>query len=263
MKWRVMFSVLLGFLLVGPAAAQPAGPWTWRGTLYGWFPSVQASNQHFDTSGGSSLNIERDPNDYLSNLQFVFMGALETRSGPYSVLGDLIILNFGNTTARVKSISGPFGLISSNLQSNSSTDLAGQVFLLAGGYSLSNTADPMDAIIGVRYSHIKAGINWAFTGPVGVIPPTGSAETSDNFTDVIVGLRGRASIDRNWYVPYHFDIGTGSTSLTWQALIGIGYRFGWGDVTAAYRHLAYNFKSDAALDDLKFAGPAIGVSFNF
>lgn len=36
-----------------------------------------------------------------------------------------------------------------------------------------------------------------------------------------------------WFVPYHFDIGVGESTLTWQAAVGLGYAFRWGDVVAA------------------------------
>jgi len=48
--------------------------------------------------------------------------------------------------------------------------------------------------------------------------------------DVVIGVRGHANLNRQWYLPYQLDIGAGQSDLTWQAAGGIGYRFDWGDV---------------------------------
>ena len=45
----------------------------------------------------------------------------------------------------------------------------------------------------------------------------------------------------------------------WQALVGVGYRFGWGETTLALRSLSYDFDDKDA--NLRFTGPALGVTF--
>ena len=81
----------------------------------------------------------------------------------------------------------------------------------------------------------------------------------------IVG--GRSSLAfgnrQEWFVPYYVDVGTGDSDLTWQAIAGIGYAFGWGEVLAAWRYLDYKFKSGDKVEDLTFNGPAIGVAFRW
>ncbi len=34
------------------------------------------------------------------------------------------------------------------------------------------------------------------------------------------------NLNQNWYLPFHFDVGTGDTNLTWQAFAGVGYKIG-------------------------------------
>ena len=59
--------------------------------------------------------------------------------------------------------------------------------------------------------------------------------------DAIVGLRGRRNIGgEQWFVTYYADVGAGDSDLTWQANVGAGYAFGWGDVVLAYRYLDYD-----------------------
>jgi hypothetical protein len=61
----------------------------------------------------------------------------------------------------------------------------------------------------------------------------------------------------------HFDIGTGESKLTWQAMIGFGDSFGWGDVLAAWRHLDYDMKSGDTIDSLSFDGPLVAAVFRW
>ena len=68
---------------------------------------------------------------------------------------------------------------------------------------------------------------------------------------------------RKWFVPYYVDIGTGESNLTWQAMGGIGYSFGWGDVVAAWRYIDYDMKSGKKIESMTFNGPAIAAVFHW
>lgn len=248
------------------ASAQTASSnsWEWRLTLYGWFPSVHASTQQFSFSDGSDLSTELNADGYLSHLKFAFMGSLEARKGLWSFVGDGIYLNFGSLNTKVKEINGPGGNVTLPLQANASTELRGFAGTLAAGYSVSpSPQSPADLIAGARYLRVKPKLEWEFSGPAGTVPQRGSVGQTKDAWDAIVGVRGRAALAGNWFVPYYGDVGAGSSRFTWQALAGIGYRYAWGDVTLVYRHLAYDFKSDEPLSDLSFSGPAVGLSFRF
>jgi len=64
-------------------------------------------------------------------------------------------------------------------------------------------------------------------------------------------------------MPYNADVGTGQSDLTWQAQLGVGYKFKYADVLLTYRYLDYEFDSDSALDDLTVKGPQLGAKFYF
>ena len=55
----------------------------------------------------------------------------------------------------------------------------------------------------------------------------------------------RLSDDGKWYMPYEADFGAGSSSTTsFNGILGVGYKFGWGDVLVAWRYLDYKMDSN-------------------
>ncbi|MGE5160474.1 MAG: hypothetical protein ACM3O5_03120 [Betaproteobacteria bacterium] len=44
-----------------------------------------------------------------------------------------------------------------------------------------------------------------------------------------------------------------------QALAGVGYSFGWGDVVAAWRYIDSEMKSGKAVEDINFSGPGVAA----
>jgi hypothetical protein len=66
-------------------------------------------------------------------------------------------------------------------------------------------------------------------------------------------------------VNYYADVGTGESDLTWQAVLGVAYQFGWGKLFANYRHLDYDFGDTKNFSDLSlaFSGPTVGARFDF
>ena len=58
-------------------------------------------------------------------------------------------------------------------------------------------------------------------------------------------------------------MGTGSSNLTWQGMLGIEYTYNWISATLAYRHLSYDMDDDKTIQDMRFSGPLLGVSFRF
>jgi hypothetical protein len=67
----------------------------------------------------------------------------------------------------------------------------------------------------------------------------------------------------NWSIPYYLDVGTGSSAFTRQGMLGVAYSFHWGDVTLAYRNLYYDQGSDKLIQNMRFDGFALGVTFRF
>ena len=111
-------------------------------------------------------------------------------------------------------------------------------------------------------------LNYNFSTDVGpFVGPNriGSRSVTGRDWDAIVGVKGRVGFgaNREWFIPYYVDIGTGQSQFTWQGALGIGYVFSWGEVVATWRYLDYNTKSGDKLNDLTINGPLLGVAFSW
>ena len=71
------------------------------------------------------------------------------------------------------------------------------------------------------------------------------------------------NLTEKWYLFGYVVIGTGESKLTWQGLGGVGYRFKWFDLVAAYRYLRWNFDDNKTFGNLYLHGPGVGVRFQF
>ena len=135
---------------------------------------------------------------------------------------------------------------------------------LYGGYTVARTEDYVfDVLAGLRYFEIDADAQLQFTVTLPPQGPSLNLSQSVDLWDAVVGVKGSHDLDQNWYIPYHFDVGAGDSDLTWQAVAGVGYRFEWGNVLAAYHHLVYDQGGSGLIQDIEFSGSAVGVSFEF
>ncbi len=257
----------LTLLLALPVSAQtgaaPSDGWAWRASLNAWLPSVHSSTQ-FDLPSGGNISGTTDPGGYLSKLKFAFMGTLEARRGQWSFLADGVYVDFGNLRSNVRSISGPGGIVTVPIDAGTTSDLKGFIGTFEGGYAvLQSPGARADVVAGVRYARLKTKLDWQLSGPTGGLATSGGVESTKDFVDGVVGVRGNASLGGNWDVRYYLDGGAGSSRFTWQAFAGVGYRYSWGDVILGYRHLAYDFHSEKPISDLKLSGPILSVGFTF
>ena len=269
---RALTTMTLVVATSGAMAEPVAEPWTFAVTPYLWLPNLNGTLKYSIPPGTASApEVGVGPNDYLSNLSAALMLSGEVRKGRWSAYTDIIYLKFSSEESHVKAIDFGNSLVATNLNLNTDSSLKGLAWTLAGGYSAVQTPQAtLDVLGGFRYFGVDASSDWQLTaavnGPGGgqTFPRSGSIDKSVDLWDAIVGARGRVRLGESpWSMPYYVDVGTGSSTLTWQALLGVSYGFKWGDVVLAYRHLAYDQNDDRLLQDFRFSGPALGVSFRF
>jgi len=269
---RLLFALLAGAFALQPlvSAAQgtgAAGPWRYRASIYGYFPSVSGSSSTQPPAGGPS--IEFDGSKFLDNLQGAFFGSFEANNGRWGFYTDYMYISAGKDIQGSRDFSIGGSGIAASTSANLGWDLKGSVWTLAGEYRMvSDPVKVVDLLLGARMFDIKQNFRWDIAGSIGALPEvsrSGSSERSETNWDAIVGVKGRYSIgtSRRWGVPFYLDVGTGESKLTWQAAAGVSYAFSWGELSGLWRHLAYEMKSGKPTKDLRFSGPMVGATFSF
>jgi len=216
--------------------------------------------------------VEIDANDVLEDLDIAFMLIAEARKGRWSILTDVIYLDFSGQESKVNSIDSAGRIpVSSTIDAGTETSLKGAVWTLAGSYDVvQGEIASLGVLAGFRYFGLETSTDWSLTttvtGPGGdqVFPRSGHAEDSEDLWDGIIGLHGRLNLGGSkFYVPYYIDTGTGSSELTWEGIIGLGYAFKWVDILFAYRCIYYDMGDSKLVQDTSFSGPAIGLKIKF
>jgi hypothetical protein len=272
----VVLTAITAAIFTAPAQAQTAAPheqWKFSITPYLWLPNVNGTLKYSIPPGaGGSPEVETGPNDYLQNLQAVIMLSGEARKDRWSVFTDVIYLAFTDEDSKVQSVNFGGNLVSSSLNLATSSSLRGTAWTLGAGYAVqTGQAVTLDVFGGLRYFSLNASTNWQLVTDVTVtggggqtFPRSGGISAGEDLWDGIIGVRGRVPLgSSDWSIPYYLDVGGGSSSLTWQGMIGIAYSFNWGAVTLAYRNLYYDQTNDKLVQNLRFDGPALGATFRF
>jgi hypothetical protein len=269
----------LACLCAGELRAQnlpPSSGWTFGVSPYAWAPSIKGDFRYSVPSGSGSAaaaNVDMSSTNVLSNLNGAAMIAAQARYGRFSVSTDFIYLNLGGGSSTVRSVDllqvgrNP---VSSGLNAGTSTNIRGTLWGLDGGYTLlSGGWGHLDAYAGFRLFSVEANtdvrLSADVTGPDSgrSLARTARLRGNTDLFDGIAGVRGRIELGRGFHLPYGFDIGGGSSRLTWQASGGVAYQTGWAGVTLGYRHLYYDQGSDKLVQDLSFSGPFLALNMRF
>jgi hypothetical protein len=256
------------FVAMVPVAGAETSDDSWRfgATLYLWAPGISGRTQFPSGAGGPTINV--NAKDVLQKLDMAFMGTVEARKGRWGGFADWVYsdLSADRSGTRDLTIGGlpPGAGVAADLGLRVKTS----VLTLAGSYAAIESPTNLTALVaGTRMLKTDQTLRWSLTGTGSVAGLTRAGVTDAGTTnwDAIVGVRGRARLegDARWFLPYYLDVGTGASRLTWQAVVGVGYAFDFGDVALAWRYLDYTFKPTEALQSLTFNGLALGVTFRF
>ena len=245
-------------------SAQSSDEWEFGLSIYGWFPDIEGTTS-FRVDEGVDFTLPI--NTILDNLDFTLQGLFEARKDHWGFALDMIYMDLGAT--KNSSVTGTVGSTPIPAEAMASVGLDLKSLVLTGvGYRrfVDEGTSNADFLFGARYLDIEQELNWNFSGNLGGLQlpgREGSARVSGSNTDFIVGLRGNIGLGEaeRWFIPYWADIGTGDSDLTWQAMLGLGYVFDWGQLALAWRYLDYDMSSDARIADMTFSGPAIGARF--
>ncbi len=270
---RLGTALVLAALLPALATAQSApapgepGPWRFRASLYGYFPSIDGTSSRPADSGGTPINLSAER--ILDSIDTMFMGSFDAHNGRWGVFTDVIYLSLEGSKQQSRDFTIGNAAPPASATANLGLELKGLAWTLAGEYRLpSKPRFNLDVLAGARLLNLRQTQSWDISGDLGPIQPegrSGSSEAKIELWDGIVGLKGRATLGEmgRWSLPFYLDIGTGESDLTWQVAGGITYAFNWGELTAMWRHLAYEMKAGNGLESLSFNGPMIGATFRW
>ena len=239
-----------------PMADEETSEWKQSLTIYGWLPSFDGTLK-YNIPGRDGEDDGTGESDFIDKIDSVFMASYEVRKNKWSFFADMIYLKMSDS----QEVSGNTPILNLPYTVSSDQELITWVVSGYAGYNLvENGTHTIDAIAGLRYLSLDADISLDLTV---INDRHRSVSPSAEFYDGVIGIQGLANLNENWYIPYHFDIGTGDSDLTAQASAGLGYRFGWGDVLLEYRYLYYDNGTDTFVNSLDAYGPKVGVVFHF
>jgi hypothetical protein len=227
-----------------PARSEEASGdnWEFSASAYMWGASIGG-----ESAAGGDIDI--DFSDLLDNMNFAFMGSFGANKGKWGFLTDVIYMDVEDDDNEVL---GP-GLTLSDVELK-----AWIVTPMVTYRVLQSDRVELNVLAGARYLYLKVELD---------IEPLPKSSDSGDVWDGIVGVRGSVKLNKHWYLPFHFDVGTGDTDLTWQAFGAVGYKFSSFDLVAGYRYLAWEFDDDdkggGTFNDLDISGPMVGVKFVF
>lgn len=261
-------------------AEASANDWQYALTPYLWLPTIDGSlNYSLPPGGGGSPNVSVGPTDWLDLLNFGLLVSGSARKDDLVIFSDFIYLSMSTTDSHVRSVDdpivGPGPLppipVDVSLTLGTKSELDGLVWTLAAGYRIEDTStSTMDAFAGIRYFGVDVSTRWSFTADIMVpgggtaLPAEGGISSDTDLWDAIMGIRGQFDLtSERFSVPYYLDIGTGQSDMTWQAMAGLSWAFGWGELLIMYRHLEYDEGSGKLISNFSFSGPLVGARFSF
>jgi opacity protein-like surface antigen len=267
---RIITTVLVTVMLLTCATVAKAAEekqddgWRFTITPFIWLPSISGSMKLDPPPGFGSGKVNTGPDNYLENLDFAGMLDLQVQKGRWTLLADIIYVDFsGNDTAKFPgALPGSGGWTVA-----ADWDLQALLLEFAGAYSVfRNEYLNFDLLAGVRYAGVDGKVDLDIIGPPPAFVSSQTFSKTESFVDPIVGFKGKFELGKKWYLPYYFDIGGFSvdSDVTLQAFAGIGYRFcDWFSMLLGYRYLYYDFGDSKLVKDLNLYGGALGFSFTF
>jgi len=265
------FILSLGALASGRATADEVdkwdGQWHFDATLYGWVPFMYTTVNVPAIAGGGTQTIETQPSQYL---KYVKMGALfdgAIQKGDWGLWTDFVFLNLGTTVTHSRQIGLPGGdpLLVVNREIDTAVRIA--IWTVAPSYTVvHNDVGNLDVIVGLRYTSVRLSLAYEFTAPPLPLMQGGGFWPTRDSTDGLIGVKGKLNLssDGKWFLPYLLDVGDGNKNWQWEAFLGAGYHFHWGEITLGVRNLEYRTTDNQVLiNKVRMTGPTFGASFHW
>ncbi len=267
---RNLFAAGALVMLAMPAAHAEAPPlrnnydgnWHFTLTPYVWIITGVSGELNYPLPGGGGALANAGNGSIFSDLKFAFMATGGARKDNWTFFADYVYADLGNSRSAVKTVTGPNGNVEVPIDAGTKSGLQQNMITFAGGHSLYHTkVSYADAFVGARFLDVKGSLDFNFTGPLNLLPMSGSLRNSEHSWDAIIGVRGHWGANNSrWFLSYYGDVGTGQASLTGQLVAGPGYAFDWGDLFFVARYLHYS-ADKTLIGSMDVYGPALGATF--
>ena len=267
---RYLF-ILAAIGFASSAQAQTINPmpkvnddWRFGATISGWatasWTTVSAGN--FSKSSYTSIS------DNLNSAGSIAMFTGEAHKGNWGLMADLVYWDMGGSSSKTGYIPNPSN-IANSIYAGVNAKASQTMFTAAGTYTVHHSPTLyVDALAGVRYLSSTASLDATaiLSADGSSVSASSSRSYTNNATDPIVGFKGRGRIaNSSWFFPFYADAGkgTGPNNKTWQALLGVGNAYSWGDVSLSYRAMYFEMNSPVGVTKFTNAGPQLSATINF
>ena len=243
-NWWLIATALL-------ACASPlqavASEWEFSAEMYVW-------GAQMDMTTPNGIEAELPFYQILDDLQMGFFGVFAARNDKWSFTTDVIYMDLEqkqNHDATFPDVG--------DVNLTGKISMSSWIVTPTVGYALYNTDKARVEIIGgARYLDVKVGLKIDADGQ-----QVFDQSASEGYWDGIVGMRTSINLSENWFLPIYFDVGGGASDGTWQALAGVGYKWGNWNTALTYRYLDYKFDDIPALSDLTVKGLLLGFGYTW
>jgi hypothetical protein len=212
---------------------------------------------------GVTADVDMSFSDIWDTLDAAFMGVLTAQKGPWTFGFDAVYFKISDQPA--KSVTGPFGRVSINGALEVETAIT--IYQASAAYRLLDDKTQLDLVGGLRYTRLEAEADVVIAGSGIVFPGLGvarSADGSESWTDVVVGMKAQHPVSENVDLLGYFDVGAGGSDLSYQIVAGVNWEFK-EDYTAkiGYRIMDWDYEDNGTVWDMQSSGPYLGLGIRF
>lgn len=234
-------------LCLSPSANAAAGEdWEWVVAPYGWAASIGTDLEtSVPPSGGISTDTEFD--DIVDKLDGAFQIHVEGQGERFGMFADFTYIGLANERTRPRF--------------SSAADLDARLFELAAVWSPSDgTYTGLDVFAGLRYIDLDLSVD---IDPVNPAFDPARVDTSESFSDFMLGARYTWSLSDRWGLTLRGDGSFGDTEGTWNTSAVASFRTKSGAWFFGYRYLSVELDADGNKTEITMSGPQIGYGFIF
>lgn len=229
--------------LAESSAADTEDPWAFTLEPYLWVAGIEGKtgSDQAPTAVGTTFV------DLLEHFKIGAMGAVSARYKRFGIIAD------GNYVKVEDNVPLRF----SGITGITDVDVTAKVaFGTAAAFFRFRPMDglTLDPYVGARW--------WFLEVPLAFNPGGPRIAPERAWADFVAGLDLNYDITERWFVESAFDVGGGTSKVTWQVYGGTGYNFKeWFGLSIGYRYIGVDYDKDGFLFDATLHGLLIGFKF--